>query len=264
MSRLQAVFTKLKAQGKKALIPYVCAGDPSKEQMVPLMNALVEAGANAIELGMPFSDPMADGKTIQYASERALKNGMNLKGVLRIVSEFRKTDSNTPLILMGYANPIEKFGIEPFVKSAFEAGVDGVLVVDYPPQESLRLKEELRTVGIDVIYLLAPTSTEQRIAEVIQNASGFIYFVGIKGVTGTKVVDSNSVAQIVPQIKAKTDLPICVGFGIKDEQSARKMSQICDGVIIGSELINQLQKDPKNAVEIGKSWLSNIRKAIDS
>lgn len=264
MSRLQGVFNQLKTEGKKALIPYVCAGDPSIEQMVPLMNALVEAGANVIELGVPFSDPMADGKTIQYASERALKNGMTVKGVLEIVARFRKSDDKTPIVLMGYANPIEKFGEEAFVKAASEAGVDGVLVVDYPPHESMALKKQLGEVGIDMIYLLAPTSTEQRFSEVIQNASGFIYFVGIKGVTGTKNVDSTSVSKMVPLVKSETDLPVCVGFGIKDEKTAKDMSEICDGVVIGSQLINQLQENPNDAVEIGRNWLSKIRKAIDA
>ncbi len=194
MPRLENRFAQLKKENKKALIPYVCAGDPAPSLTVPIMHSLVKGGADVIELGVPFSDPMADGKTIQYASERALIKGMTLKKVLDIVAKFREEDSTTPVVLMGYANPIERMGIDNFVKEAADVGVDGVLVVDYPPQESLELKDKLKEVGIDTIYLLAPTSTDERIQEVVDNASGYIYYVSVKGVRREKPAQASSVS----------------------------------------------------------------------
>ncbi|MCD8340387.1 MAG: tryptophan synthase subunit alpha [Burkholderiales bacterium] len=264
MARIENCFARLKKENKKALIPYICAGDPSPSLTVPIMHALVRGGADVIELGVPFSDPMADGKTIQYASERALIKGMTLRKVLDLVNQFRGENSTTPVVLMGYANPIERMGIDTFVKEASDAGVDGVLVVDYPPQESIELKDKLHAEGIDTIYLLAPTSTQERIQEVVDNASGYIYYVTVKGVTGTKKADAVKVASKLPEIRKDTSLPICVGFGIKDAQSAADMARIADGVIIGSRLVIELQQAGEKAPQKAEEWLGQIRTAMDA
>ena len=214
MSRIAAAFENLRSAGKKALIPFVTAGDPNVEMTPVIMHALVEAGADVIELGVPFSDPMADGPTIQRSSERALKQGVGLVDVLQMVSGFRRSDERTPVVLMGYANPIEAMGYEEFARRAKEAGVDGVLVVDYPPEESMELTRQLREQGIDSIFLLAPTTLESRMDEVARAASGYVYYVSLKGVTGASHLDLDDVAKKVPQIRAHVKLPIGVGFGI--------------------------------------------------
>ncbi len=264
MSRIQNCLAALKKANRKALIPYICAGDPSPSLTVPLMHALVKGGADIVELGMPFSDPMADGKTIQYASQRALQNGMTLKKVLSVLKEFRRTNSTTPVVLMGYANPIEHMGLDQFVAAAVEAGTDGVLIVDYPPQESATLRGKLKEKDIDMIYLLAPTSTEERIQEVADNASGYIYYVSLKGVTGTKKADTASIADKLPRIRKKSSLPVCVGFGIRDAASAAKIAQVAEGVIIGSQLIIEIEQAGDKAVEKAQSWIGDIRTAIDA
>jgi len=265
MSRIQSTFERLARQRRKALIPYVTAGDPQPEVTVPLMHALAGAGADVIELGVPFSDPMADGPVIQRSSERALKNHVGLGQVIAFVAEFRKSDKETPVVLMGYANPIEAMGLEPFVDAARRAGVDGVLVVDYPPEESAELAAMLRERGIDMIFLLAPTSTEERIEKVAKLASGYIYYVSLRGVTGAKHLDLEDVAAKLPAIRGRTKLPIGVGFGIRDGDTARAVARVADAVVIGSRIIEEIeQASPRTCVEKGAALLREFRRAIDA
>ncbi len=265
MSRIQATFERLARKRRKALIPYVTAGDPRTDLTVPLMHALAGAGADVIELGVPFSDPMADGPVIQRSGERALKNNVGLDRVLEFVGEFRKSDANTPVVLMGYANPIEAMGVEPFADAAQAAGVDGVLVVDYPPEESAELAALLRKRAMDMIFLIAPTSTEARIEQVARIASGYIYYVSLRGVTGAKHLDLDDVAAKLPEIRAKTKLPIGVGFGIRDGATARAVAQIADAVVIGSRIIQEIeQATPETCVEKGAALLKEFRMAIDA
>jgi len=265
VSRIQSAFERLARERRKALIPYVTAGDPQAELTVPLMHALVAAGADVIELGVPFSDPMADGPVIQRSSERALKNHIGLNHVLAFVAEFRDTDPSTPIVLMGYANPIEAMGLERFADAARQAGVDGVLVIDYPPEESAEFAAMLRARGIDMIFLLAPTSTETRIEQVARLASGYIYYVSLRGVTGAKHLDLDDVAAKLPAIRAQTRLPVGVGFGIRDGQTARAVAQIADAVVIGSRIIQEMEQDsPETCVERGATFLKEIRRAIDA
>ena len=265
MSRIQATFERLSRERRKALIPYVTAGDPRPEITVPLMHALVKAGADVIELGVPFSDPMADGPVIQRSSERALKNHIGLDRVLEFVAEFRKSDTRTPLVLMGYANPIEAMGLQPFVDAAHKAGVDGVLVVDYPPEESVELAGMLRARGIDMIFLLAPTSSEARIEQVARLASGYIYYVSLRGVTGARHLDLDDVAKRIPAIRGKTKLPVGVGFGIRDSETARAVAGIADAVVIGSRIIQEIEQATSDTcVEKGSALLKEFRKAIDA
>jgi tryptophan synthase alpha chain len=241
MSRIAVTFSTLKTQGKKALIPFITAGDPGPDMTVPLMHRLVEAGSNIIELGVPFSDPMADGPTIQRASERALKHGVSLRDVLGMVVEFRKKDTVTPVVLMGYANPIEAMGHEQFAAAAAAAGVDGVLTVDYPPEESAAFVAHLDRHGIDPIFLLSPTTPEARMALVGKLARGFIYYVSLKGVTGAATLDTAEVARKIPRIRAAASLPVGIGFGIRDGQAARAMSQMADAVVIGSRIVEEIE-----------------------
>lgn len=264
-SRIKEAFERIDRQGRKALIPYVTAGDPSPDLTVPLMHALVAAGADILELGVPFSDPMADGPVIQRSSERALRNHVGLEHVLAFVSNFRKTDAGTPVVLMGYANPIEAMGSGTFVDAAKRAGVDGVLVVDYPPEESMELAGMLRAKGMDMIFLLAPTSTEARIEQVAKLASGYVYYVSLRGVTGAKNLDLDDVAAKLPVIRARTKLPIGVGFGIRDVETARAVANIADAVVIGSRIIQEMeQASPETRVEKGAALLAEMRRAIDS
>jgi len=265
MSRIQTTFERLARQGKKALIPYVTAGDPRPEITVPLMHALAGAGADVIELGVPFSDPMADGPVIQRSSERALRNHVGLDRVLEFVAEFRKSDAQTPLVLMGYANPIEAMGLKLFADAARAAGVDGVLVVDYPPEESAELAEMLRARGIDMIFLLAPTSSPARIEQVARLASGYIYYVSLRGTTGAKHLDLDDVAKKLPAIRSKSRLPVGVGFGIRDGETARAVAHVADAVVIGSRIIQEIEQAASNAcVEKGAKLLKEFRKAIDA
>lgn len=265
MSRIQATFKRLSRERKKALIPYVTAGDPKPRVTVPLMHALAEAGADVIELGVPFSDPMADGPVIQRSGERALKHHVGLEQVLGFVAEFRRTDAATPVVLMGYANPIEAMGLKPFAEGAQRAGVDGVLVVDYPPEESKDLAEMLRSRGMDMIFLLAPTSTEARIEQVARLASGYVYYVSLRGVTGAKHLDLEDVSAKLPIIREKTRLPIGVGFGIRDGETARAVAQVADAVVIGSRIIQEMeQATPETCVEKGAAFLREIRGAMDT
>ncbi|MEO8410776.1 MAG: tryptophan synthase subunit alpha [Propionivibrio sp.] len=241
MSKIQATFERLQAQGRKALIPFITAGDPDPVLTVSLMHTLVEAGADIIELGVPFSDPMADGPTIQRASERALQKGTSLRQVLGMVANFRADNNETPVVLMGYANPIEAMGVEAFAAAAFDAGVDGVLVVDYPPEESIEFAQAMRANALDPIFLLAPTSTAERIAQVAQLASGYVYYVSLKGVTGSAALDVDAVAARIPEIRASTGVPVGVGFGIRDAASAGAVARIADAVVIGSRIIEEIE-----------------------
>jgi tryptophan synthase alpha chain len=265
MSRIQATFERLARARKKALIPYITAGDPQPRITVPLMHALAGAGADVIELGVPFSDPMADGPVIQRSGERALKHDVGLDRVVGFVAEFRKTDAETPVVLMGYANPIEAMGLKTFVDAAQRAGVDGVLVVDYPPEESQDFAAMLRAHGMDMIFLLAPTSTEARIEQVARLASGYVYYVSLRGVTGAKHLDLEDVSAKLPVIRGKTRLPIGVGFGIRDGETARAVAQIADAVVIGSRIIQEMeQAAPEACVERGAAFLREIRGAMDA
>jgi tryptophan synthase alpha chain len=265
MSRIQATFERLARERRKALIPYITAGDPEPRITVPLMHALAKAGADVIELGVPFSDPMADGPVIQRSGERALKHHVGLDQVVSLVAEFRKTDAATPVVLMGYANPIEAMGLKTFVEAAQQAGVDGVLVVDYPPEESRDLAAMLRAHGMDMIFLLAPTSTEARIEQVARLASGYVYYVSLRGVTGAKHLDLEDVSAKLPAIRGKTRLPIGVGFGIRDGETARAVARVADAVVIGSRIIQEIeQATPETCVEKGAALLREIRGAIDA
>ena len=265
MSRITATFLKLQEQRKKALIPFVTAGDPSPELSVPLMHAMVSAGADIVELGIPFSDPMADGPAIQRSSERAIKLGVGLRNVLGYVAEFRKTNDTTPVILMGYANPIEHMGYEAFAKAARASGVDGVLVVDYPPEEGGDLFKYLGEQQLDPIFLLAPTSSDARIAAVGKLARGYVYYVSLKGVTGAANIDLTEVAAKLPQIKASTQLPIGVGFGIRDAATAKAVAGIADAVVIGSRIIQEIESsNASNVLDNVSKLLSGIRTAMDA
>ena len=265
MSRIQARFESLRASRRKALIPYITAGDPTPALTVPLMRALVEAGADIVELGVPFSDPMADGPVVQRSGERALKHGVGLADVLRQVSQFRKEDGATPIVLMGYANPIEAMGVPRFLAAAQAAGVDGLIVVDYPPEECVEFAQLAKSHGIDPVFLLAPTSTEKRIHEVARAGSGYIYYVSLRGVTGAAHLDLAEISSRIPSIRAATKLPIGVGFGIRDADSARRIAASADGVVIGSRIIQEIEAgDAEQAVSRVKAFLKPIREALDA
>ena len=264
MSRIQTTFEKLKLHKRKALIPFITAGDPSPQLTVPLLHALVEAGANVIELGVPFSDPMADGPTIQRASERALKHKVSLRDVLGIVAEFRKKDSATPLVLMGYGNPIEAMGWEIFAKRCAEVGVDGVLTVDFPPEESHEAFGHLQRHGIDPIFLLAPTTNDERIAKVAKQARGYVYYVSLKGVTGAGNLDLGDIERKIPQLRKHITLPIGVGFGIRDAETALAVAKLCDGVVVGSRIVQEIENSTEQNIVANVSKLvKELRLAID-
>lgn len=238
MSAIRRCMQSLAQQNRKAVIPYVVAGDPAPEYTLGLMQALVDNGADIIELGVPFSDPMAEGPVIQLGHERALEHKVGLRDVLKLVETFRQSNTQTPVVLMGYANPIIAMGYEKFAIAASKAGVDGVLTVDLPPEECADLNNVLKAQGIDTIFLVAPTTSEARTQSIVENASGYIYYVSLKGVTGAGHLDTAEVEQKVKGIKQKTDLPVCVGFGIKDAESAKLISAHADGVVVGSLLVN--------------------------
>ncbi len=263
-SRIPATFAALAAQGRKALIPFITAGDPHPDMTLPLMRALVAGGADIIELGVPFSDPMADGPTIQRASERALAQGMSLRRVLALVGEFRRENATTPVVLMGYANPVEAYGVEGFARDACGAGVDGVLVVDYPPEECAAFAAFMKQAGIDPIFLLAPTSTEQRYGEVAQIGSGYIYYVSLKGVTGSAKLDLDEVASRIPLIRARVGMPVGVGFGIRDGATAARIGAVADAVVIGSRIIEEIESgDAATAPQRVEAFMHGIRAALD-
>jgi tryptophan synthase alpha chain len=265
MSRIAARFASLREQGRKGLIPYICAGDPSADLTVPLMHALARAGADVIELGVPFSDPMADGPVIQRAAERAIRNGVGLKATIEFVARFRATDQATPVVLMGYANPIERMGRDDFAGAAKAAGVDGVLVVDYPPEECEDFAASMRGAGIDPIFLLAPTTTDERIEAVARHASGYLYYVSLKGITGAGHLDIASVAAKLPVIRRVTEVPVGVGFGIRDAASAQAVAQVADAVVIGSRIIQEIESNPREAaVEAVELFVTGIRAALDA
>jgi tryptophan synthase alpha chain len=264
MSRIQSCLAALAVTNKKALIPFITAGDPDPELTVSLMHALVEGGADIIELGVPFSDPMADGPVIQRASERALLKGVGLRDVLAMVRVFREVNQSTPVVLMGYANPIERMGQEAFIRVASEVGVDGVLVVDYPPEECEYFAENMHKNGMDTIFLLAPTSTDERIEQVAKIATGYVYYVSLKGVTGSGALDLDAVAAMIPRIKKHVKIPVGVGFGIRDGATARAIASVSDAVVIGSRIIQELENNPReNAVSAVKVFISGVRKALD-
>lgn len=265
MSRIQATFERLQKEGRKALIPYVAAGDPDIAASVEILRAMADAGADVIELGVPFSDPMADGPVIQKAAERALAQGTGLPQVLEIVSAFRRTHADTPVVLMGYANPIERHGIDRFVTDAKAAGVDGVLVVDYPPEECEDFTLRLRSQGLDLIFLLAPTSSEARMQTLGRIASGYVYYVSLRGVTGAANLDISAVAEMIPRIQRHVKVPVGVGFGIRDAKTARAVAAVADAVVIGSALVQHLELQPRDKVaEAAACFIAEIRQALDA
>ena len=264
MSRIQNKFQALKIQGRKALIPFLTAGDPNPKITVPLMHAMVESGADVIELGVPFSDPMADGPVIQRASERALKHHVGLRDILQMVAEFRSKDTITPVVLMGYGNPIEAMGWEKFAQRCAEVGVDGVLTVDFPPEESHDAFAHLQAHGIDPIFLIAPTTTEARIQLVAKLARGYVYYVSLKGVTGAGNLDINAIAEKMPQLRKHISIPIGVGFGIRDAQTAKAVSVLCDGVVVGSRIVQEIENSNETQLlENISSLIKELRTAID-
>lgn len=266
MSRIAARFEALREKNRKALIPYITAGDPQPSVTVPLMHALVEAGADVLELGVPFSDPMADGPTIQAACERALEHHVSLHQVLDMVSSFRETDDQTPVVLMGYLNPIEVMGYSEFASSAHEAGVDGVLTVDLPPEEAHDLVVALKNEQLDAIFLAAPTSDDDRIKRMADCGGGFLYYVSFKGVTGANRLDVQSVKEKLSQIRTNTDLPVGVGFGIRDAESAARISEFADAVVVGSALVNRiaaLADQPERIPAQAPQVIADMRAAMD-
>lgn len=265
MSRIQTVFNSLRQQNRKALIPFITAGDPNPALTVPLMHALVAGGGDLIELGVPFSDPMADGPTIQRASERALKHKIGLRDVLDMVAEFRKQDATTPVVLMGYGNPIEAMGWEKFSQRCAEAGVDGVLTVDFPPEESTEAFAHLIKHNLDPIFLLAPTSAPERVASVVKAARGFVYYVSLRGVTGAANMDLEDVAGKVAAIRSQTTLPVGVGFGVRDAATAKSVATIADAVVVGSRTVQEIENSgEQHAVANVKKLMAELRAAIDS
>jgi tryptophan synthase alpha chain len=264
MSRIASTFDALKQQGKTGLVCFITAGDPAPELTVPLLHALVAGGADVIELGVPFSDPMAEGPVIQRACERALAHGVRLLDVFGYVREFRKTNQVTPIVLMGYANPIERMGQSAFVQQARDAGADGAIVVDYPPEECEEFAAEMKANDLDLIFLLAPTSTTERVKQVARYGSGFSYYVSLKGVTGAGGIDTQEVAQRVAAIREHVKLPIGVGFGIRDAQTAKQVAEVADAVVIGSRIIQELEKTPKElAAQAVQAFVAGIRQALD-
>jgi tryptophan synthase alpha chain len=269
MSRIDPTFARLKSQGRKALIPYITAGFPHADITPELMHAMCEAGADVIELGVPFSDPMADGPVVQKAGEAALALGIGMTQVLAMVREFRQRNDETPVVLMGYANPVERYdlkhGADAFVRDAAAAGVDGVLVVDYPPEECEDFAAKLKANGLDLIFLLAPTSTDKRIQQVARIASGYVYYVSLKGVTGAGHLDTAAVEEALPRIREHVKIPVGVGFGIRDAVTAKAIGRVADAVVIGSKVIQVVEEQPRDRVAIAlSSFLGEIRAALDS
>lgn len=264
MSRLSACFATLRAQQRKALIPYVMAGDPSPDVTVGLLHQLVAAGADVIELGLPFSDPMADGPVIALAAERALAGGTSTQQVLEMVREFRQQDDSTPIVLMGYLNPVEIIGYERFAQLAAAAGVDGLLLVDLPPEEAPELAVTLDRYGIDSIFLLAPTTTDARLDRVLQAARGYVYYVSLKGVTGADTLDTDAVTERLQHVRSRTSLPVAVGFGIRDRESAQAVGRAADGVIVGTVLVKPFgELPPEQATAQAVAKLKELRQALE-
>lgn len=266
MSRISSVLTALKASGRQALIPYITAGDPQQDATVPMMHALVNAGCDIIELGVPFSDPMADGPTIQLACERALEHGTSLTDVLAMVAEFRIQDKDTPVVLMGYLNPVEAMGYELFVERAVEAGVDGVLLVDLPPEEAADVAAMFKNSHLDMVYLIAPTTTDERIKIIGESGSGYVYYVSLKGVTGSTALDVDDVARNLERIRKHVTVPVGVGFGITNGATAAKVAKVADGVIVGSAIVNRIAANadnPQQAQAEVVALMSDMRSAMD-
>lgn len=272
MSRIAATFSKLKESGRTALIPYVMAGFPFADITPDLMHGLVEGGADVIELGVPFSDPSADGPVIQKAGEQALAMGVGLIDVIEMVRVFRTKNNTTPVVLMGYANPVERYDIKhraataesAFIRDAAKAGVDGVLIVDYPPEECVQFAARLRAASMDLIFLLAPTSTGQRMAQVAEVASGYVYYVSLKGVTGAGTLDVAAVAAMLPTIRSHVQVPVGVGFGIRDAATAQAIGKVADAVVIGSKIIQLIENQPRPKVAAAaRDFLLEIRAALD-
>lgn len=267
MSRIAATFDSLKQSGRKALVPFITAGDPDPSITVKLMHTLVEAGASMLELGVPFSDPMADGPVIQRASERALEHNVSLTDVLAMVKTFRESNADTPIILMGYLNPVEVMGYAEFAAAAANAGVDGAIIVDLPPQEASDLLSEMKAQQVDPIFLMSPTTTDDRIELITSAASGFVYYVSLKGVTGAATLDIQEVEDKLGQIRKHTDLPIGVGFGISDADKAQQMSKISDAVIVGSALVKQIEansSDHDAILTAARELIGGMRQAMDA
>jgi len=266
MSRIKDCFTALEAAGRKALIPYITAGDPAPEVTLPLMHDLVAAGADIIELGIPFSDPMADGPVIQLAMERALAHHVSLEQVLDMVRRFREDDDKTPVVLMGYLNPIERMGYAAFAEAAAKSGVDGILTVDLPPEEAQDVLPVFKAQGLDSIFLLSPTTTKERARLICEQASGYVYYVSLKGVTGSSALNVTEVANRLDMLRTVTDLPIGVGFGIRDGASAAAVAKVADGVVVGSVLVNQIADhadQPEQARKGIAAIISSMRGAMD-
>jgi tryptophan synthase alpha chain len=269
MSRIEATFQQLKATGRKALIPYVTAGFPFADVTPELMHAMVAAGADVIELGVPFSDPSADGPVIQKAGDKALAFGIGTSHVIDMVKTFRQTNTTTPVVLMGYANPIERYdlkhGKDGFIRDASAAGIDGVLVVDYPPEECVEFAAKLRAHNMDLIFLLAPTSTDQRMQQVADVASGYVYYVSLKGVTGSGALNTDEVEAMLPRIRQKVSIPVGVGFGIRDAQTAQTIAKVADAVVIGSKIIQLIENEPRDKVAtVAGDFLRGVRQAMDA
>jgi len=269
MSRIAATFEALQKAGRKALIPYVTAGFPYADVNPELMHGMVDAGADVIELGVPFSDPMADGPVIQRAGEAALALGIGMKQVLAIVATFRQKDQHTPVVLMGYANPVERYdlvhGTGSFIRDAAAAGVDGLLVVDYPPEECEAFAAALKAKDIDLIFMLAPTSTSERMAQVGRMAAGYVYYVSLKGVTGAGHLDTEAVGRMIPRIREHVQLPVGVGFGIRDAQTAQAIGASADAVVIGTRIIQLIEEQPRDkVVPVVREFLAEIRQALDA
>lgn len=264
MSRIKNTFDHLQAENKKGLVTFITAGDPDGGKSLEVLKNLPEAGADIIEIGMPFTDPMADGPAIQDSSLRALENGMNLKGVLQMVRDFRTSNDTTPIVLMGYFNPVFQYGSEAFVKDAANAGADGLIIVDLPPEEDAELRVPAQEVGLDFIKLLTPTTKGDRLDTVLANASGFLYYVSIAGVTGTKSANIDEVGAHIQEIKTKTDLPVAVGFGIKTPDDAKAMSAVCDAVVVGSAIVNNMHVNQNSGdmPTIVKSQVADLKQAI--
>ena len=270
MSRLPQCFADLKANARKAVVPYIIAGDPDLDSSLQMLHQLAANGASIIEVGVPFSDPMSEGPVIQKGHERALECGVSLRDVLALVTRFRETNAVTPIILMGYANPVERMGYSTFADACADAGVDGVITVDLPPEEVAALNEELKRVSVDNIFLISPTTPSARVATIATAASGFIYYVAVKGVTGSGQLDTDEVAHNLGGIRAVTDLPVAVGFGIKDATSAKAIAALADGVVVGSALVDTVAKqiadgaDKAQALAAGIDLIADIRKGVDS
>ncbi|MEN9781492.1 MAG: hypothetical protein RL014_2640 [Pseudomonadota bacterium] len=269
MSRIAGTLASLKAQGRKALIPYVTAGFPYADVTPELMHGMVAAGADIIELGVPFSDPMADGPVIQKAGEKALTFGIGMAQVLQMVRDFRARDGKTPVVLMGYANPVERYdlkhGKDAFIRDAAAASVDGVLIVDYPPEECEEFAAKLKAQGLDLIFLLAPTSTDERMDLVARVASGYVYYVSLKGVTGAGHLDTAAVERMLPRIRKHVNVPVGVGFGIRDAQTAQAIGRVADAVVIGSKIIQLIEEQPREKVAAtAADFLRGIRLALDA